>query len=62
MSKVIEVLVSPTGDITIQTKGFSGSECLQASKWLEDALGMTGCPRKATAEMYNPYPSEEVNQ
>ena len=62
MSKVIEVLVSPTGDITIQTKGFSGSECLQASKWLEDALGMTG-QRHPTAEMYPPTTtSEEVSQ
>ncbi len=29
--KTIEILVSPTGQTQIQTKGFSGSSCRQAS-------------------------------
>ena len=35
MAKLIEVVVSPTGDTTIQTRGYAGSDCLQASKFLE---------------------------
>ena len=40
MSRVIEVIVSPTGETSIQTKGYQGSDCLQASKFLEKALGI----------------------
>ena len=35
MSRVIEVIVSPTGETSIQTKGYQGGDCLQASKFLE---------------------------
>ena len=38
MSKVIEVIVSPKGETKIETKGFAGSECREASKSLEAAL------------------------
>jgi hypothetical protein len=41
MSRIIEVTVSPTGETKIQTRGYAGSDCLQASKFLEDALGVT---------------------
>ena len=37
MAKVIEVVVTPTGETTMQTKGYAGSDCQQASKWLEKA-------------------------
>jgi len=40
MTKVIEVAISPRGDATIETKGYSGSDCLEASKFLEEALGV----------------------
>ena len=46
MAKIIEVIVSPTGETTIQTKGFAGGECQQASKWLEQALGVSTADRK----------------
>jgi hypothetical protein len=51
MSRVIEVTVSPTGETTVQTKGYAGSECLSASKFLESALGIATADRK-TAEFY----------
>ncbi len=41
MPRVIEVIVSPKGETTVQTKGFVGTECLKASKFLEEALGTT---------------------
>jgi hypothetical protein len=49
--RIIEVVVSPKGETTLQTKGFAGGECRQASKFLEDALGLASHERK-TAEFY----------
>lgn len=37
--KTIEILVSPTGETSIQTKGFTGSGCRDASQFIEEALG-----------------------
>jgi hypothetical protein len=49
---MIEVTVSPTGETTVQTKGYAGGDCLEASKFLESALGIASAERK-TAEYYN---------
>lgn len=38
-SRIIEVLVTPTGETRIETKGFAGSTCRDASSFLEQALG-----------------------
>ncbi len=51
MTKTIEVTVSPTGQTTIQTKGFTGSDCLAASRFLEQALGLASAEQK-TDEFY----------
>ena len=37
--KAIEVIVSSDGDTRVNTKGFHGAECQQASRFLETALG-----------------------
>jgi hypothetical protein len=37
--KIIEVIVSPTGETKAETKGFSGGTCREASRFLEQALG-----------------------
>jgi hypothetical protein len=37
--KLIEIVVAPTGEARVQTKGFVGSECRQSSEFLERALG-----------------------
>lgn len=39
MTKVIEIIVSPKGETTVQTKGFAGSSCQAASRFIEQALG-----------------------
>ncbi len=39
MSKAIEITVGPRGETTVQTLGFSGSECREASRFVERALG-----------------------
>jgi hypothetical protein len=40
MNKIIELTVSPTGQTRVETKGFTGSACREASRFLEQALGM----------------------
>lgn len=39
MSKTIEIVVAPNGQAHVETKGFTGSECRQASEFIERALG-----------------------
>jgi hypothetical protein len=39
MTRTIEVIVSPTGQSKVETKGFAGASCRQASEFLEKALG-----------------------
>jgi hypothetical protein len=42
MSRKIHVRISPTGDITVEAKGFNGKGCQAATKAIEDALGKVG--------------------
>jgi len=51
MPRIIEVIVSPTGETTVQTKGYAGADCIQASKFLEDALGLKTSDR-LTGDFY----------
>jgi hypothetical protein len=52
VSQTIEILVSPSGETTVQTKGFVGARCRDASGFIEQALGeRTG--ERLTAEFYN---------
>ena len=39
MTKTIEIIVSPNGQSRVETKGFVGSDCRQASQFIERALG-----------------------
>jgi hypothetical protein len=49
--KTIEITVSPRGETTVETKGFSGGECREASRLIEQALG-TRSAEQLTAEFY----------
>lgn len=40
MSPTIEITVSPQGETRIETKGFAGPTCREASRELEAALGV----------------------
>ena len=51
MSKIIEIIVSPKGETRLETKGFAGDECQEASRFVEEALGKpTG--ERLTAEFH----------
>jgi hypothetical protein len=38
-TKSIEIIVTPQGKTSIQTRGFTGASCRDASRFLEEALG-----------------------
>ena len=61
MPRLIEVTVSPTGETTVQTRGYAGPECRQASKFLEQALGVTVQDR-TTAEFFAEVPVQQQAQ
>jgi hypothetical protein len=61
MSKTIEIIVSPDGQSRIDTKGFAGADCREASKFIEQALGkQTG--EQLTAEFHSSASTREQNQ
>ena len=58
MPKIIEVVVSPSGQTTVQTKGYAGADCLQASRFLEQALGVVAADHMTT-EFYQQTGAEQ---
>ena len=57
--KTIEVIIAPDGQTTLETKGFAGSECRDASKLLEAALGTT-IEERLSAEYYQTTTEESA--
>jgi hypothetical protein len=39
MAKIIRITVTPKGELTIETEGYKGSECKDATRDLEKMLG-----------------------
>ena len=54
--QVIEVVISVQGETRVETKGFTGTSCRQASQFLEQALGTTA-NETLTAEFYQEEPA-----
>lgn len=57
--KTIEVIISPKGETNLETKGFGGSTCQQASQFLEQALGAK-VSEMPTAEFYQTQPQGQT--
>ncbi len=56
--KTIEIIVTKEGKTSVQTKGFQGYSCREASRFIEQAIGSpTG--EKLTTEFYQ---AEDVRQ
>ena len=49
--KTIEIVVDKDGRVTVETKGFAGASCREASRFVEEALGAPSSERM-TAEFY----------
>ncbi|MBC8355307.1 MAG: DUF2997 domain-containing protein [Planctomycetes bacterium] len=56
--KRIVITISPKGETQLETKGFAGSDCKEASRSLEAALG-TAAQERLTAEYHQPAVTEQ---
>ncbi len=50
--KTIEIIISPTGQTRLETKGYAGTSCQAASRFLEQTLGPK-LSEQPTAEAYH---------
>jgi hypothetical protein len=59
--KTIEIIVNTKGETSVQTKGFTGPSCRDASKFVEQALGQrTG--EQLTAEFHQVMDVQQLQQ
>ena len=56
--KVIRVIVGPRGETRVETQGFSGGECREASRFIEQALGQP-VGEQLTPEFYQTQATEQ---
>ncbi len=61
MTKIIEITVTTKGETSVQTKGFAGSSCRDASRFIEQALGQR-LEEQLTAEFHQAAGVEETQQ
>jgi Protein of unknown function (DUF2997) len=60
--KTIEITVDPRGQSRVETKGFTGGECREASRFVEQSLG-TRSAETLTAEFHQGQPAgQELEQ
>ncbi|NLY02416.1 MAG: DUF2997 domain-containing protein [Rhodopirellula sp.] len=59
--KTIEIIVSPKGETTVTTKGYTGSSCKEASKFIEQALGQR-TEERLTAEFHQQHQAHQEAQ
>jgi hypothetical protein len=61
MNRTIEIIVSPKGETAVTTKGFAGSSCRDAGKFIEQALGQR-TSETLTAEFHQTAAVEQQQQ
>ncbi len=59
--KTIEITVAPNGQTQVQTKGFLGASCRDASRFLEQALGER-TDEQLTAEFHQTESAQQTHQ
>ena len=59
--KTIEIIVTPDGRTTVQTRGFQGASCRDASRFIEQAIGKAQAER-LTTEFYQTEPVRQSQQ
>lgn len=60
MTKTIQIIVSPTGETKIETSGFTGSSCQDATRELEKALGAK-LDEQLTGEYYATTNDQQID-
>ena len=58
--KIIEIIVSPTGQTQVETKGFTGSACRDVSRFIENALGK--CFSEQMTAEFHQHLGDETHQ
>ena len=58
MTKVLEIIVQPDGQCRVETKGFAGNACRQASRFLEETLG-SRVAESTTTEFYQQHAAKQ---
>ncbi len=58
--KIIEITVSPQGETCLETKGFAGASCQDASRFIENVLGRKTA-RRQTAEFHDVGTDQTLN-
>jgi len=59
--RTVEVIIAPDGRVRVETKGFAGSECRQASAQLEQALGLRAS-EQLTSEFHRQAETESLRE
>ena len=57
--KTIEITVDPKGSTKVETKGFTGGECRDASRFVEQALGVRTA-ETLTAAYYHGHATDQT--
>ena len=52
----IEIIIGSDGKVRLQTSGFSGNDCLEATKEIERLLGNQILNREETGEIFQQTP------
>ena len=61
MKRTIRVIVGQKDETKVETRGFSGGECREASRFLEQALGQP-VSEQLTAEYYQTQAADQQIQ
>jgi hypothetical protein len=61
MTRTIEIIVTPQGKTSVQTLGFTGPSCRDASRFIEQALG-SRLSEHLTAEFHHSPAVEQQRQ
>ena len=56
--RIIEITIDTKGQSRVETRGFTGGECREASKFIEQALGQR-TDETLTADFYQAQSSEQ---
>lgn len=59
MTKTIEITITPKGETKISTSGFTGSECQDATRDIEKALGAK-IDEQLTGEYYTSSNEQQI--
>lgn len=61
MTQIIEITVATDGQTRVETRGFSGAGCREASRFIETALGKR-TEEQLTAEYHQQLRQQQTNR